>query len=129
MRIPRSSLRIALLTALTAGLCGCDGGPDSAPGTLTATVVSPNGNEGAAVVSIWGPGIERVSAVEGEVFSLPGAGDTVRVVVVNPSGGFLRFGVAVTDTTRVFGGAVHEVAGPDDALRTVLSGYVVEFLR
>jgi hypothetical protein len=113
---------------LLAAACG-DGGPESGPGTLTATVLSPNGAEGAAVVEVFGPGIGAVGALEGRVFS-ERRGDTVRVVMVRDGdAGDLRFTLSVADTTEFFGGTVLEVAGPDDALRAGVSSYTLEVRR
>ena len=113
---------------LLAAACG-DAGPRSGPGILTATVRSPNGAEGAAVVEIFGLGIGDVEALEGRAFSQR-RGDTVRVVVVRDDGaGDLRFTLAVADTTQLFTGTVLEVAGPDDALRGAVSAYTVEVRR
>ena len=113
---------------LLAAACG-DAGPQSGPGTLTATVLSPNGAEGAAVVDVFGPGIGEVGALEGRAFSQR-RGDTVRVVVVrDQDAGDLSFTLSVADTTQLFTGVVLEVAGPDDALRGAVAGYTVEVRR
>ena len=77
--------------------CG-DAGPESGPGTLTAVVVSPNGAEGAAVVSFPSEGVGEIDAVSGEVFSRVENG-SVTVVVINEPGGELSFSVALADTT------------------------------
>ena len=106
------------------GACG-DEGPVSAPGTLTASVVSPNGAEGGALVILVGQGIGAIGpSDEGRVFS-QAHGDTLRVVVVNVAGGALRFTIQVTDTTRPPTGTLVEVSGSDDGIRS-LSGYKVE---
>lgn len=115
---------IALGGAVLLARCGDD---PSRPGTLTATLMSPNGAEGSALIVLYGPGLGTVSPIEGRVFSRQ-AGDTVRVVVVNPEGGTLRFTVGVEDVARVPTAAVVEVAGTDDRLRA-LTGYDVEVTR
>jgi len=113
---------------LLATACG-DAGPKSGPGTLTASVLSPNGAEGSAVVELFGPGMGEVGALEGRVFSEQ-RGDTIRVVLIrDDDGGDLRFTVAVADTTQPFTGTVLEVAGPDDALRAAVSAYSLEVRR
>lgn len=117
---------ILLLAALGLGACS-----DSIPGagTLVATVVSPNVNEGAAIVTVTGPGITGVSAAPGgQVFSQP-QGEGVRVVVVAEPAAVLSFLVEVDDTTADFTGQVLEVAGPTDVLRNSLVNYEVEIRR
>lgn len=121
------SLRAAL-GALLLGAAACgDAGPESGPGTLTASVSSPNGAEGAAMVLLIGEGLGDVSPVDGRVFGLR-TGDTLRVVVVNEEGGALRFAVQVPDTTRHPQAVLVEVSGPDDQLRA-MAGYSVELRR
>ena len=119
--------RIILLIAAF-GLAACS---DSIPGagTLVATVVSPNVNEGAAIVSVTGPGITGVSAASGgQVFS-QAQGDGVRVVVLAEPAAVLSFLLQVDDTTADFTGQVLEVAGPTDVLRNSLVNYEVEIRR
>ncbi|MEQ9399636.1 MAG: hypothetical protein RJQ04_10780 [Longimicrobiales bacterium] len=116
------------VAALAVGACG-DEGPISGPGTLTAVVSSPNGSEGAAVVTLIGEGVGAVTALDGWLFEERIA-DGVRVMVVNDQAGPLRFQVALADTTQRPVGTVEEVAGPDDVLRSLATaGYTVEFIR
>ncbi|MGD8319657.1 MAG: hypothetical protein PVJ02_04370 [Gemmatimonadota bacterium] len=116
---------LATLAVGIAVACG-DQGPHSGPGTLTATVVSPNGTEGSAVLSLFGEGIGEVRALDGAVFS-ERRGDSVRVVVLADTPGSLRFLVAVDDTTRPVTASFIQVADGEDQLRTSLGGYTVEF--
>ena len=117
------SAALCLTAALALVACG-DQGPASAPGILTVTVVSPNGTEGAALVTLLGAGMGAVGPSEGRVFS-EAHGDTVHVVVVNLAGGALRFTVQVADTTKPPTGILVEVSGPDDRIRG-LAGYRLE---
>ena len=110
---------------LTLAACG-DAGPVSAPGTVTAVVVSPNGSEGAAVVSLTGAGIGDVTAASGEVWSRV-EGGAVTVVVINEPGGELAFRVALADTTQKPLWTIEQVAAPSDVLRTTLASYTLEF--
>ena len=117
-----------LLAALSLAACA-DEGPVSGPGTLTATLVSPNGPEGAALVELVGENIGAITALgDTEVFSESDGGST-QVVLVNQSGGALSFWVAVADTTAPPSAVVHQVSGPDDQLRATLDGYALEFGR
>ena len=125
-------LRAAGIVACLASLglaAGCADDPVPGPGVLTATVESPNGAEGAALLTLVGDRILEISPLDGRVFS-EHHGDTVIVVVVvvNEAGGELSFGVEVTDTTRRPLATLLEVSGPDDKIRG-LSGYSVDIRR
>jgi hypothetical protein len=125
MRRPRllSLLAIAALAACS------DGGPVSGPGTLTATLISPNGPEGAALVILVGDGVGDVTPVGNtEVFARAGS-STTRIVLLHQAGGELSFRVAVADTTQPPEAVVQEVAGSDDELRATLADYSLEFRR
>ncbi len=123
-RLPvRGTLLLALLLS-----AACESGPAPGPGTLTASLVSPHGAEGAAVLRLHGPGIEGVSSRDGWLFAEPAGGDTVAVAVVADAAGALTFRVAVADTLRPPAATVLQVADPDDVLRADLSGYRVELV-
>ncbi len=126
-QIARNAGLLALL--LWGAACG-DQAPVSGPGPLTATLSSPHGAEGAAVIVLLGDAVGEVSPAGGAtVYSL--AGDSqVRVVLMDtsPSGGELSFVVEVADTTQPPAYVIEEVAGPDDALRDA-SAYTLEFRR
>lgn len=122
-----------LLAAFAASLgllaCGDGAGPVSGPGTLTATVESPVGSEGAAVLVVFGDGVEGVrQSGDGWLYS-ERSGDSVTVVVVADQPGVLTFGVDVADTTLAPLAEVLQVSGPDDELRANPSSYSVEFRR
>jgi len=121
--------RLLPLLAL-ATLAACVGeGPKSGPGTMTATVVSPNGAEGAAVVFLLEEDLGAISGVGAtEVYAYSANGST-QIVVIHPTGGELVFEVAVPDTTQPPAFVLAEVAGPDDELRGSLSGYTLELVR
>ena len=119
-----------LLIVATLMLTACaDESPVSGPGTMTATLISPNGPEGAALVILVGDGIVDITPLGGtEVFARVGSSST-QVVLINQAGGELSFQVAVADTTQLPQVVVQEVAGPDDALRSAVTEYSVEFGR
>jgi len=122
----RGSAAFITLVALL-GACA-DAGPQSGPGSVEVRVVSPNGAEGSAVVSVFGDGIRGVTAVTGRVFGHQVA-DTVRAVVVADVPGDLRFVLSMADTTAVLQGVVLQVADGQDDLRSTLAGYTLEFVR
>ena len=124
----KNLFRLVALVAVAGSslLAGCDSdGPGLTAGVLTATLVSPNGPEGAAHLKLFGEGITEVRALDARTFSYT-RGDTVNVVVVRDQPGDLRFLVALADTTRVPSVSIAEVAGADDELRSSVQGYRVE---
>lgn len=117
-----------LLATLAAAFACADEGPVSGPGDVTATLIGPNGPEGAALLVLLGEGIEAVEAVGGvELYSATSDGG-VQIVLVDQAGGDLSFRVSLADTTRLPQAIVRQVAGPDDELRS-LDGYSVGFGR
>jgi hypothetical protein len=96
---------------------------------VTAELRSPNGAEGAAVLSLHGEGIGAVTAWgDTEAHAWPDSAG-VRIVLVHATGGSLSFRVALADTTEPPSFSIEEVAAPDDQLRTALGAYTLEFGR
>ncbi len=124
-RIPTTLLAAGVLALLAA----CDSSPAGprGPGALQATLVSPNGTEGAAVLELTGPGLGKVTVEEGLVFSQTD-GDVTRVVVVLDDAGQLRFRLRVEDVSSLPSAMLIEVGGGDNELRNSLWGYRVEFV-
>ncbi len=124
------SARLAL-AALTLLAVACADDPVPGPGSLEAAVVSPNGDEGAAVLLLLGDGVDAVAGLgDTEVYASTSTSESrTRVVLLHPTGGRLTFRVDVSDVTQPPAWAFEEVAGPDDELRTDVSGYSVEFVR
>lgn len=119
--------RHALLLVAVLGLGGClDSGGPPRPGAVTATLHSPNGDEGAAVLFFPGETFLDVRA-EGDAEAYAATGpDGTRVVLVARAGSTLAFQARIDDVDRPPVGLVREVAGPDDELRPDLSDYTVE---
>lgn len=127
----RSGFPWALASAfvLAVLLGGCtDAGPQAGPGSVEVRVVSPNGVEGSALVSVFAQGVRGVTAVSGRVFGQQRA-DTLRVVVVADTPGDLRFSLSMADTTAVLQGSVLQVADAQNRLRSTVADYALEFLR
>ena len=123
------SIRLLPLLAIVA-LAACnDEGPVSGPGALTATLLSPNGPEGAALVVLVGEGVGEVTPLGSTEVFTRAEGSTTQIVLINQTGGELSFRVAVSDTLLAPQAVIQEVAGPDDELRPVLVGYAMEFRR
>lgn len=119
-----------LVAAMVFAVACSDAGPVSGPGVLTATLMGPNGAEGAALITLLGDGVGAVSPVAPtSVHVADGASSTTRILLINQEGGELRVQVEVADTTQPPTAVVEQVAGPDDALRLSLDGYSVAFRR
>lgn len=119
-----------LLASLLASLAACsDGSGKWGPGTLTATLESPNGAEGAAVLLLVGDGVRAIRALGGVETYAGASTEGTRLVVIDRAGGTLSFEVTIEDLGRPPLAVVEQVAGPDDELRADLSGYRVELRR
>ena len=120
--------RFAAFLALSL-LVACTDHSPPGPGILTATLKSPNGAEGAAVVVLMGPGIGEVTPVGSNQLYSNASLDEVRIVLINQNDGTLAFRVEVADTTIEPAAIVEEVANPDNLIRSTLDGYQLEFRR
>ncbi len=110
-------------------LVACADQSPPGPGILTATLKSPNGAEGAALVVLMGPGIGEVTPVGSNQVYSNSSLDEVRVVLINQNDGTLAFRVEVADTTIEPAAIVEEVVDPGNRLRPTADGYELEFRR
>jgi hypothetical protein len=114
MRRGRSTIRAAFVALLLAAVAACDSGP-SGPGALTVTVESDG--LGGALLEVTGPGIIGFQGLgDTRVYDaeLAGTPDAHRVLLVDPTGGQLRFEIEVEDI------------GMDDPVLTVVSAAGVD---
>jgi hypothetical protein len=95
------------------------------PGQVTLVVVSPNDDDGAALIELNGGGVTSVGADSAEVLADTRDG-RLRVVVARRSPGALVFTLGVRDTAEVLDPVLLEVAGAADELRSSLAGYTIE---
>ena len=124
---PVVRLLVSLTVLVALGACD-DTGPEANPGMLTGVLVSPTGDEGAAVIRLLGPVMEVTSVDDTEAFAAHSQ-DVTHVVLVSQPGGRLQFGLRVPDVGTPPLAFVREVAGPEDQARTSVAEYRVEFLR
>ena len=124
----RRLLAVPLLSLAALAACSDGGTGPLRGGVMTATLRSPNGDEGAAVVEVTGAGIEAVAATNGTVFSET-AGGVTRVVVLRATPGVLSFRVTMAEGASAPEAKVVEVADGASVPRPSLSGYRVEFAR
>ena len=90
---------------------------------MVATLVSPNGAEGAALFELPVDGVSDVTAVAGEALEVVRNGRR-QVVIVRDEAGPIAFRFTAADATRPPDVRVVQVSGPDDRPR-VVTGYRV----
>ena len=127
-RVPMRRHRLAAFLGFSL-LVACTDQSPPGPGILTATLKSPNGAEGAALVVLMGPGIGEVTPVGSNQLYSNSSLDEVRIVLINQNDGTLAFRVEVADTTIEPTAIVEEVANPHNQIRLTLDGYQLEFRR
>jgi hypothetical protein len=111
---------LVLVAFASLGAAACDTGP-SGPGTITGTVVG-DATLGAVVLEFRGRGVEGFEGLDDTRAygaAVAGAGDRHRVVLVNPAGGDIRFGMRVQDLGMLPPAVVVvAAAGTDDRARS-----------
>lgn len=123
------ALGILLAATVLAFLACGDEGPSEPPpgaGDLVAHLISPFGNEGAAVFETTDAGISSVACDGCDVYHNRVDG-TSRIVVLMDGSGELRFTISVTDRQSPPELQVIEVAGPDNQARDDVSVYAVGY--
>lgn len=125
----RSAQALMGLCLLAMAGCGEDGGPaEPEPGTLVATLATPNTDDGAILVRLTGSGITQVSAEQaGMYLRMVQNGDTVTAVVVGDvvAGALLSFHVPDVNDLHSCSATVLQVADAANVLRGSLSGYAL----
>lgn len=120
-------MRLRFFAVLLATVACSNQAPVSGPGTMTVTLVGPNAAEGAALVTLLGDGVGKITGLgDTETFTETTVEGT-QLVLINQVGGDLGFQVVVTDTTDLPAWVVSQVAGPDDALRADVGAYSLAY--
>jgi hypothetical protein len=118
-----------LLLSLVALSCSAPSGNDrSGPGTVQLRFQTPNSGDGAIKFTLNGPGITGVVAAgDLMVYSRLGAGNTTTVAVFGDlaDGLIVTFDVPDVAALDDYIATLLQVAGPDNTLRTSLTGYGV----
>ena len=118
--------RFAFLLAATFA-AACDSTEPPRGGVYRAVLQSPSGAEGAALVSLSGGGIEKITSSSGQVFSQLSA-KGANVAIFREPAGTLEFDVQVATGHGTPSAQVVEVVDGADRMRG-LTGYVVTFSR
>jgi hypothetical protein len=117
------SIAVAVAALFTVS---CENSTESSgPGPLSAALVSPNGDEGAAVLDVAGTVTSVTTPTGVSAYTTPAA-NGVRIVLVRLDAGPISMTLNVPDISNPPTLSVVEVAGPDNALRQSLAGYRVE---
>lgn len=122
----RALVAAAALLVAVAACRDAPPGPAPVPGDVLVTLVSPNGAEGAALLTTADAGILQVTAdAPVQVFHWREA-VVDRIVVLREDAGVIRFRMSVEDVLRPPQLVVAEVADAANRLRATLAGYGVE---
>ena len=122
----RCLVKHVLSTALALALVACssDGTAPNRPGELSAVVVSPDGDLGAAVLEL--EGVADITPLAGRAFTQRN-GDVLRVVIVLDEPGQIEFRIRLADMASQPAATIVEVADGDNQVPESISGYRVEF--
>jgi len=114
---------------------GCGGSDSTGPvaGTVTVSLVTPNADDGAVLVTLTGPNLATVQAASSAYrvyWRLVSAGEVRAIVVGNLTAGAVLT-VNVDDVGKVgqYSGSVVEAASRSDVVRASVAGYGVTFAR
>jgi len=120
--VSRRMLRSSALIFIALAACGTE------PTFIAydATVVSPNGAEGAVVLELDGSFAEAISVGSGRVFT-SARNDVTRVVLVRSTPGELTFTMTLDAPAKPPTVRLLQVADGANQLRAVLRQYRVEF--
>jgi hypothetical protein len=131
VRMTRGRTTAVFLIGVVAWTFACESdatrpaGEETRGAQLQATVVSPHGSEGAAVIEVEGLRVVGVTTDDGQVF-VSRSGDILRAVIVRDEPGPLQFTVQVLDPRFPVATRILQVADGDNRVRPTVDGYQVE---
>jgi hypothetical protein len=115
------------------GVCLACGGGSTGPkaGTATVSLVTPNSDDGAVLLSLTGPGLANPQSANStyRVYWRVVSASEVRTIVVGDLAAGAVLTVDVDDVGKIgqYVGTVVEAASRGDAVRGSLTGYRVSF--
>jgi hypothetical protein len=129
-RIRRISLVVAATAIGAIGLsCGDGGGGTEppTPGIATVSLVTPNTDDGAVIVTLQGQGLGAVTSASASfaVFTRQVSSSEIRVLVAGNLSAAPLFSVAIGAINKLgsYTATVDEVANRSDQIRSSTSGY------
>ena len=119
------------LVLLGAGLACGGGSTGPKAGTATVSLVTPNADDGAVLVTLTGPGLANPQSASSSYhvyWRAVSPGEVRAIVVGNLTAGAVLT-VSIDDVGKVgqYAGTVVEAASRNDLVRTSVTGYGVTF--
>ena len=100
-------------------------------GNVTVSLTTPNPDDGAVLVALFGPGFSSIqpASTSYRVYSLSASPTEVRILVVGDLSAGALLTLKVNDPSRIgeYHGTVVQAASRSDELRTVSTDYDVTF--
>jgi hypothetical protein len=129
---PMRWTRIGLSLALFGWALGCGGGSTGPKaGTATVSLVTPNADDGAVLLTLTGPGLANAQTASSsyQVYWRAVSASEVRAIVVGNLTAGALLTVSVDDVGKIgqYGGTVVDAASSADVSRASLAGYRVTF--
>lgn len=123
---------IGLSLALLGVGLGCGGGSTGPKaGTATVSLVTPNADDGAVLITLTGPGLANPQSANSayHVYWRVVSANDVRAIVVGDLASGAVLTVDVDDVGKIgqYVGSVVEAASRNDVVRTSVAGYGVTF--
>jgi hypothetical protein len=122
------------MALLGAGIaCGGDKTTGPTAGTVTVSLVTPNADDGAVLLTLTGPSLSNVQSAGSsyKVYWRVASASEVHAIVVGDLTAGVVLTVDVDDVGKLgqYGGTVDEAASRTDQVRASVSGYGVTFAK
>ena len=125
-------LGLSLGLLVTALSCGGDNAvAPRAPGTMTVSLTTPNTDDGAVLVALFGPGFTNIrpASASYRVYSLTASPTEIHILVVGDLSTGALLSLDIDDPARIaeYHGTVIQAASRDDIVHTVSTDYDLTF--
>lgn len=125
-------LGLSLGLLVTALGCGGDNAvAPKAPGNMTVSLTTPNTDDGAVLVALFGPGFTNIrpASASYRVYSLTASPTEIRILVVGDLSTGALLSLDIDDAARIaeYHGTVIQAASRDDIVHTVSTDYDLTF--
>ena len=125
-------LGLSLGLLVTALSCGGDNAvAPRAPGSMTVSLTTPNTDDGAVLVALFGPGFTNIrpASASYRVYSLTASPTEIRILVVGDLSTGALLSLDIDDPARIaeYHGTVIQAASRDDIVHTVSTDYDLTF--